>query len=137
MFANASRFRSALSSMAVVVGTVLVTGPADLAGSHALLLVLAVLAGVLIAARHIRVEAMRRSAVLEERLRIARDLHDVVSHGVGPITVQAGARRVALAAGAEAEVRQALVRIEQAGRGCCARCVGWWGCCATGQTASR
>ena len=33
---------------------------------------------------------MRRAVVLEERLRIARDLHDVVGHGMGAITVQAG-----------------------------------------------
>jgi signal transduction histidine kinase len=60
---------------------------------------------------------MRRSAVLEERLRIARDLHDVVGHGLGAITVQAGTGRMALAAGAEDEVRRALLSIEQAGRG--------------------
>ena len=108
---------AALLAVAVVVGTVLVRGPADLAGSYAVLLVLAVLAGVLVAARQIRVEAMRRSAVLEERLRIARDLHDVVGHGMGAITVQAGTGRMALAAGADDEVRRALLSIEQAGRG--------------------
>jgi signal transduction histidine kinase len=106
-----------LLAVAVVVGTVLVKGPADLAGSYAVLLVLAVLAGVLVAARQVRVEAMRRSAVLEERLRIARDLHDVVGHGLGAITVQAGTGRMALAAGADDEVRRALLSIEQAGRG--------------------
>jgi signal transduction histidine kinase len=105
-----------LLAAAVVVGTVLVAGPADLAGSYAALLVVAVLAGVLVAARQIRVEAMRRSAVVEERLRIARDLHDVVGHGMGAITVQAGTGRMALAAGADDEVRRALLSIEQAGR---------------------
>jgi signal transduction histidine kinase len=95
----------------------LVRGAADLAGSYAVLLVLAVLGGVLVGARQIRVEAMRRSAVLEERLRIARDLHDVVGHGLGAITVQAGTGRMALAAGADDEVRRALLSIEQAGRG--------------------
>src|SRR5690242_9201994 len=106
-----------LLAVAVVVGTVVVRGPADLAGSYAVLLVLAVLGGVLVAARQIRVEAMRRSAVVEERLRIARDLHDVVGHGLGAITVQAGTGRIALAAGADDEVRRALLSIEQAGRG--------------------
>ena len=106
-----------LLAVAVVVGTVLVRGAADLAGSYAVLLVLAVLGGVLVGARQVRVEAMRRSAVLEERLRIARDLHDVVGHGLGAITVQAGTGRMAFAAGAEEEVRRALLSIEQAGRG--------------------
>src|SRR4029079_5120754 len=108
---------ASLLAVAVVVGTVLVKGPADLAGSYAGLLVVGVLAGVLVAARQVRVEAMRRSAVLEERLRIARDLHDVVGHGMGAITVQAGTGRMALAAGADDEVRRALLSIEQAGRG--------------------
>jgi signal transduction histidine kinase len=57
------------------------------------------------------------SVVVEERLRIARDLHDVVGHGMAAITVQAGAARMALAAGVDAEVRSALLVIEQAGRG--------------------
>jgi two-component system sensor histidine kinase DesK len=36
-------------------------------------------------------------AVLAERLRIARDLHDIVSHGLGLITVRAAAARLATA----------------------------------------
>src|SRR4029079_14447116 len=72
-----------LLAVAVVVGTVLGKGPADLAGSYAVLLVLAVLAGVLVAARQVRVEAMRRSAVLEERLRVPRGLHAVGGSAAG------------------------------------------------------
>ena len=106
-----------LLAVVVVAASVIGVGAADVAPSYAVLLVLVVLAGVLVLGRAYRVEAMRRSAVIEERLRIARDLHDVVGHGVGAITVQAGAGRMALDAGADAEVRRALRTIEQAGRG--------------------
>jgi signal transduction histidine kinase len=106
-----------LLASAVVAGTVVVVGPAELAATYAVPLVLAVLGGVVVAARQARIEATTRSAVLDERIRIARDLHDVVGHGMGAITVQAGTARMALAAGADAEVRTALLNIEQAGRG--------------------
>ncbi|GAA0469017.1 hypothetical protein Ade02nite_31880 [Paractinoplanes deccanensis] len=52
-------------------------------------------------------------AVLAERLRIAGDLHDVVSHGLGLITVRAAATRHA---GKPAEVDAALADIEEASR---------------------
>jgi signal transduction histidine kinase len=106
-----------LLAVAIVVGTVVVVGPADLAATYAVPLLLAVLAGVVVAARQTKIEATMASVVVEERLRIARDLHDVVGHGMAAITVQAGAARMALAAGADAVVRGALLDIEQAGRG--------------------
>ncbi len=54
-------------------------------------------------------------ATQAERMRIARDLHDIVSHGLGLITVRAAAARLAGADAAEA--REALSDIETAGRG--------------------
>ena len=60
-------------------------------------MVLAVLAGVLVGAQR------ARAALLEERCRIARDLHDVVGRDIGAITAQAGAGRVALDAGVDEE----------------------------------
>jgi signal transduction histidine kinase len=51
-----------------------------------------------------------------ERLRIARDLHDTVGHGMGAITVQAGAGRMAVAAGAAEDATRALQAIEDTGR---------------------
>lgn len=52
-------------------------------------------------------------AVLAERLRLAGDLHDIVSHGLGLITVRAAAARLA---GDPAEATEALADIEAAGR---------------------
>lgn len=62
-------------------------------------------------------EAELRSAELElvdQRVRIARELHDVVAHGMSVITVQAGF--AGLVADDAVEVRTALGVIERAGR---------------------
>jgi signal transduction histidine kinase len=108
---------SGLLAVLVVAMTVVGVDQVELAPTYAVPLMLAVLAGVLGSSRQARAAAMTRTAVLEERLRIARDLHDVVGHGMGAITVQAGAGRMALDAGVDEEVRRALVTIEQSGRG--------------------
>lgn len=60
-------------------------------------------------------EERARAAVAEERLRIARELHDVVGHSLGVIVVQAGAERATLPPGRET-TRETLVTIEQTGR---------------------
>jgi signal transduction histidine kinase len=116
----ATPVRGALAGLLAVLTValaVVAVGQAELAPTYAVLLLLAVLVGVLVSSRRARAAAMTRAAVLEERLRIARDLHDVVGHGMGAITLQAGAGRMALDAGADEEVRRALVTIEQSGRG--------------------
>jgi len=56
-----------------------------------------------------------RSAVEEERARIARELHDVVGHSVSVMTVQAAAARRLLKPHQEEE-REALLVVEQTGR---------------------
>lgn len=68
-------------------------------------------------ARRRRDEAERgRHAVAEERLRIARELHDVLAHSLSVVTVQAGVgRRVGAAHPAEA--LRALRAVEDASRG--------------------
>jgi signal transduction histidine kinase len=56
-----------------------------------------------------------REAVLEERARIARELHDVIAHHVSVMVVQAGAERRALDAGA-GSTHEVLETIESTGR---------------------
>lgn len=55
-------------------------------------------------------------AAQQERLRIARELHDLASHGLGLITMRAAAVAPLEGAGGDAERRRALVDIEEAGR---------------------
>ncbi len=56
-----------------------------------------------------------REAVVEERSRIARELHDVIAHNVSMMVVQAGAERRVLD-GASSSTRDVLQGIERTGR---------------------
>src|SRR5438445_1295692 len=60
-------------------------------------------------------DLVAREAVVEERARIARELHDVIAHHVSMMVVQAGAERRVLDA-ANAPTREVLQTIEQVGR---------------------
>jgi signal transduction histidine kinase len=60
-------------------------------------------------------DAAARIAVAEERVRIARELHDIVAHAVSVMVLQVGAVRHKLP-DAQAEDRDALRNVEQAGR---------------------
>jgi MYXO-CTERM domain-containing protein len=62
-------------------------------------------------------EVARERAVAAERLRIARDLHDLVGHGLSTIAVQSSTARLALDAGDPASARRALAAVEGASRG--------------------
>ena len=68
-----------------------------------------------LAARAELLERHASDAVLEERARIARELHDLVAHNVSVMVVQAGAERHALP-GDRTETRETLAAIEQSGR---------------------
>jgi signal transduction histidine kinase len=56
-----------------------------------------------------------REAVVEERARIARELHDVIAHNVSMMVLQAGAERRVLN-GSAGSTREVLQTIEQVGR---------------------
>ncbi|MGI5244104.1 sensor histidine kinase [Dactylosporangium sp. CA-139066] len=71
--------------------------------------------GALVRARGARRLAERRQAVLEERARIARELHDVLSHTVSVMVVQAAAADDVFDVD-PGKAREALRRTEQAGR---------------------
>jgi signal transduction histidine kinase len=105
-----------LGSLAAVSVSAVVVGDPSLALPTVLLLVLGLVGGLLVALRRAHAEADRRELLSAERLRIARDLHDSVGHGIGAITVQAGAGRMAVAAGADEEATRALQAIEEAAR---------------------
>ena len=73
------------------------------------------LAGRVTRSRKLRAVAMERAAASEERQRIARELHDVVAHGVVLMVLQAqGARRILDQDPARA--RDALEAIEETGK---------------------
>ena len=73
------------------------------------------LAGRVTRTRILRAAAMERAAASEERQRIARELHDVVAHGVVLMVLQAqGARRILDQD--PSRVRDALEAIEETGK---------------------
>ena len=61
-------------------------------------------------------DLVAREAVVEERARIARELHDAIAHNVSMMVVQAGAERRVLN-GNGTGTREVLETIEQIGRG--------------------
>ena len=62
-------------------------------------------------------EATRQQAVTAERLRIARDLHDLVGHGLSTVAIQSSAARLALDSGDAAAAKRAMASVERASRG--------------------
>jgi signal transduction histidine kinase len=89
------------------------------------------LVATLVRSRRVQLDALRdRAAALEgerdsasaraaaeERLRIARDVHDLVGHALSGIAVQSSTARLALDAGRPGTARTALAAVESASRG--------------------
>ncbi|MGW4815063.1 sensor histidine kinase [Kitasatospora cineracea] len=93
-------------------------GPSDFLSTAAALaaaLAIAWLAGNSLRQQREYAAARRAQELTVERLRIAREVHDTVAHGLGVIAIQAGAARLVLDA-RPADARTALAAIETTSR---------------------
>jgi signal transduction histidine kinase len=117
------------AGLALVVAADLVTSASPNANVHSAVPFAVVTAVVMLLVRRVIGDRERRAhiaererdvatreAVVEERARIARELHDVIAHHVSMIVLQAGAERRVLD-GANGSTREVLETIEQVGRG--------------------
>jgi signal transduction histidine kinase len=113
-----------ITGLAIVGICLLIPGPAgpDLAPFRAGVAVVAIIAWLIghsIRQAHAQAELRRAQAaaqtVMAERLRIARELHDIVAHSIGIIAIQAGAGHRIFDA-RPAEARDALADIEATSR---------------------
>ncbi|GAA2645293.1 hypothetical protein GCM10010399_93920 [Dactylosporangium fulvum] len=123
-----SRYRN-LALVSVVLAAVLVVGGNrdNLPGLPSGLVTFLLLSSVGLAANAIHTwrqrartleqerEAATRLAVDRERARLARELHDVVSHNVSVMVVQAGAARKVMDSAPE-QAKEALLAVEAGGR---------------------
>jgi signal transduction histidine kinase len=125
-YVAATRPRAVSATGAAMVGACLLIpgspGGLDLAplrGSAAVATIIAWLVGHSIRQAQARAELLRAQAaaqaVMAERLRIARELHDIVAHSIGIIAIQAGAGRRVFDT-RPGEARDALAAIEATSR---------------------
>ncbi|MFH7598252.1 sensor histidine kinase [Streptomyces racemochromogenes] len=124
--AGRPRREAVAAGSAVAVVQVLAAGllaPGPLLTSAGLVAVLALgtscMAGLLVRQRRVHAVELRAKAVSEavtaERLRIARELHDMVAHSIGVIAIQAGVGGRVIGTRPE-EARSALDAIERTSR---------------------
>ena len=118
-YARAVRRAAAAAGVTVAL---LVVGELARPGVGAIVVLVAVtvvvlLVAVLARSERARLEAVRREGATEERLRIARDLHDLVGHGLSTVAVQSSTARMALEAGEPETATRALAAVEASSRG--------------------
>lgn len=104
------------ASCGLVVFAELITPGSGASGLLVALTVVIALSGVLVRSERARLEAVGQQAAAAERLRIARDLHDLVGHGLSAVAVQSSTARMALDAGQDATARSALAAVESSSR---------------------
>jgi signal transduction histidine kinase len=110
-------FAAVAAVAAVVVADLLHGGDPSLLRTlgHALLIAIPLLIADLHRTRHANLELLHQRSAQQERLRIARDLHDVIAHTLTTINVQA-ATAAELLERNPAHARNALETIEDASR---------------------
>lgn len=74
------------------------------------------LLGAYLRYRSLYIEGLRRAAVQEERARIAREMHDVVAHGLGVMVIQAEAAEEMVSVGNPDQARSCLQKVQTTGR---------------------
>ncbi len=92
--------------------TILAIGPAVIAGSVLIGLVRRQNATIEADARQVR-EEKARSAALDERARIAREIHDVLAHALAALTVQLETADALLESGRTEQARTSVLRASQ------------------------
>ncbi|WP_326642491.1 sensor histidine kinase [Nonomuraea fuscirosea] len=107
-------------SLVAVTAALLAAGPSWIqalggAGFGLALMGLSWTAGLAVREQHLHAARTAERARVEERLRIARDLHDVVAHSMSLITMKAGVAGL-VAESRPQEAREALHLIETTGR---------------------
>jgi signal transduction histidine kinase len=100
VMATAALFTRTSGALAVLVGTTVVVA----------------LVAVLVRTERGRLEETGRRAAMEERLRIARDMHDLVGHGLSAVAVQSSSARMAIQAGDPRAAERALAAVESSSR---------------------
>jgi signal transduction histidine kinase len=112
--------RAAGLAAATTVGLLLVTevvrAGAGASGFLSGVTVVVCLSAVLVRSERGRLDAVREASTAEERMRIAREMHDSVGHGLSAVAMQSSAARMALASDDKPTALRALAAVESTSR---------------------